>query len=68
VAGEAAARLTPETCADFPASRFLRSSACATASFMITATWISRSSETVQTHLPLLFEELQRFFVERGEA
>jgi uncharacterized protein with HEPN domain len=24
--------------------------------------------ETVQTHLPMLFEELQRFFVERGEA
>ena len=69
VAGEAAARLTPETFAEFPAIPFpkivgMRNRVVhdyGNVDFEIV--W-----ETVQTHLPVLFEELQRFFVQRGEA
>ena len=69
VAGEAAGRLTPETCAEFPAIPFpkivgMRNRVVhdyGNVDFQIV--W-----ETVQTHLTLLFNELQRFFVERGET
>ena len=69
VAGEAAARLTPETCAELPAIPFpkivgMRNRVVhdyGNVDFEIV--W-----ETVQTHLPLLFKELQRFFAQRGEA
>jgi len=69
VAGEAAARLTPETCAEFPAIPFpkivgMRNRVVhdyGNVDFEIV--W-----ETVQTHLPLLLKELQQFFAERGEA
>ena len=69
VAGEAAARLDPETCAAFPAIPFpkivgMRNRVVhdyGNVDFEIV--W-----ETIQDHLPLLFKELQRFFAERGEA
>jgi uncharacterized protein with HEPN domain len=69
VAGEAAARLTPETCAEFPGIPFpkivgMRNRVVhdyGNVDFEIV--W-----ETVQTHLPQLFKELQRFLAERGEA
>jgi uncharacterized protein with HEPN domain len=68
VAGETAARLTPETCAEFSAIPFpkivgMRNRVVhdyGTVDFEIV--W-----ETVQTHLPLLFKELQRFFIGRVE-
>jgi len=68
VAGEAAARLTPETCAEFPNIPFRKIAGMrnrvvhdyGNVDFEII--W-----ETVQTHLPPLFKELQRFFAERGE-
>src|SRR5271169_4060325 len=43
VAGEAAARLSLETCAKFPPSRFTRFRACVTGSCTITAMWTFRS-------------------------
>ena len=69
VAGEAAARLTPETCAEFPNIPFhkiigMRNRILhdyGNVDFEIV--W-----ETVQTHLPSLFRELQEFFTERGEG
>ena len=69
VAGEAAARLTPETCAEFPAIPFHKISGMrnrvvhdyGNVDFEIV--W-----ETVQIHLPSLFQELHQFFAERGEA
>jgi uncharacterized protein with HEPN domain len=69
VAGEAAARLTPETRAEFPKIPFpkiigMRNRVVhdyGNVDFEIV--W-----ETVQAQLPLLFKELQRFFAERGEA
>jgi uncharacterized protein with HEPN domain len=69
VAGEAAARLTPETCAEFPNIPFhkivdMRNRVVhdyGNVDFEIV--W-----ETVQTHLPPVFKELQEFFAERGEA
>jgi len=69
VAGEAAARLTPDTCAEFPTIPFLKIVGMrnrvvhdyGNVDFEIV--W-----ETVQTHLPPLFKELQWFFAERGEA
>ena len=68
VAGEAAARLTPETCAEFPRIPFHKIAGMrnrvvhdyGNVDFEIV--W-----ETVQTHLPLLFKELEEFFAERGE-
>jgi len=68
VAGEAAARLTPETCAEFPNIPFHKIAGmrnrvvhdCGNIDFEIV--W-----ETVQAHLPPLFQELRRFFDERGE-
>jgi uncharacterized protein with HEPN domain len=69
VAGEAAARLTPETCAELPNVPFHKTVGMrnrvvhdyGNVDFEIV--W-----ETVQTHLPLLWKELQAFFAERGEA
>lgn len=69
VAGEAAARLTPETCAEFPNIPFHKISGMrnrvvhdyGNVDFEIV--W-----ETVQTHLPLMSEDLQAFFIEHGEA
>jgi uncharacterized protein with HEPN domain len=69
VAGEAASRLTPETCAEFPDIPFHKISGMrnrvvhdyGNVDFEIV--W-----ETVQTHLPSLFKELHQFFAERGEA
>jgi len=69
VAGEAAARLTAETCAEFPNIPFHKITGMrnrvvhdyGNVDFQIV--W-----ETVQTHLPSLFKELQEFFAERGEA
>ena len=69
VAGEAAARLTPETCAGFPNIPFHKIAGMrnrvvhdyGNVDFEIV--W-----ETVQTHLPPLLKELERFFDERGEA
>jgi uncharacterized protein with HEPN domain len=69
VAGEAAARLSPETCAGLPGIPFhkivgMRNRVVhdyGNVDFEIV--W-----ETIQNHLPALFDELQRFFAERGEA
>ena len=69
VAGEAAARLAPETCAEFPNIPFHKIAGMrnrvvhdyGNVDFEIV--W-----ETVQRHLPSLFQELQQFFAERGEA
>ena len=69
VAGEAAARLTPETCAEFPNVPFHKITGMrnrvvhdyGNVDFEII--W-----ETVKNHLPPLFKELERFFAERGEA
>ncbi len=69
VAGEAAARLSPETCAKFPGIPFpkivgMRNRVVhdyGNVDFEIV--W-----ETIQTHLRPLFEELQRFFAGRGEG
>jgi uncharacterized protein with HEPN domain len=69
VVGEAAARLTPETCAAFPNIPFPRIIAMRNrivhdyghVDFEII--W-----ETVQIHLPLLLAELQQFFADRQEA
>ena len=64
VAGEAAARLTPETPSFPPKIVGMRNRVVhdyGNVDFQIV--W-----ETVQTHLPPLFKELQRFFLERGEA
>jgi uncharacterized protein with HEPN domain len=68
VAGEAAARLAPETCAIFPGIPFSKIVAMrnrvvhdyGNVDFEIV--W-----ETIQTHLPLLHKELQQFFAERNE-
>ena len=69
VAGEAAARLAPETCDMFPEIPFskivgMRNRVVhdyGNVDFEII--W-----ETIQAHLPLLFKELQPFFEERGES
>ena len=69
IAGEAAARLTAETCAEFPNIPFHKIAGMrnrvihdyGNVDFEIV--W-----ETVQTHLPSLFKQLEQFFVERGEA
>jgi uncharacterized protein with HEPN domain len=69
VAGEAAVRLTPATRAEFPNIPFhkiagMRNSVVhdyGNIDFEIV--W-----ETIQTHLPYLFEQLEQFFAERGEA
>jgi uncharacterized protein with HEPN domain len=69
VAGEASARLTPEARAEFPDIPFTKIVGMrnrvvhdyGNVDFEIV--W-----ETIQTHLPPLFEELQRFFAERGDA
>jgi len=69
VAGEAAARLTPETCGEFPEIPFpkivgMRNRVVhdyGNVDFEIV--W-----ETIQTHLPPLFTELAKFFEERGES
>jgi len=69
VAGEAAARLTPETCAELPAIPFpkivgMRNRVVhdyGNVDFEIV--W-----ETIENHLPPLHKELHRFFSERGEA
>jgi len=65
IAGEAAARLTPETCAEFPAIPFHRISGMRN---RIVHDYGNVDLETVQTHLPPLFKELHQFFAERGEA
>ena len=68
VAGEAAARLTAETRAKFPNVPFHKIVGMHNrvvhdyGNVDLEIVW-----ETVQTHLPLLFNELQRFFEERGE-
>lgn len=69
VAGEAAGRLTSDTCAQFPNIPFhkivgMRNRVVhdyGNVDFEIV--W-----ETVQSHLPAFYEELQTFFLERGEA
>jgi len=69
VIGEAAARLTPETCAELPNVPFSRIIGMRNrivhdyghVDFEII--W-----ETVQMHLPLLFAELQQFLADRNEA
>jgi uncharacterized protein with HEPN domain len=69
VAGEAAARLTPETCAEFPGIPFAKIVGMrnrvvhdyGNVDFEIV--W-----ETVQSHLPSLFKELHQFFANRGDA
>jgi uncharacterized protein with HEPN domain len=69
VAGEAAAHLAPEICAEFPSIPFhkivgMRNRVVhdyGNVDFEIV--W-----ETIQDHLPALVDELQRFFAERGEA
>lgn len=69
MAGEAAARLAGETCAQFPAIPFpkivgMRNRVVhdyGNVDFEIV--W-----EIIENHLPQLFRELQRFFAERGEA
>jgi uncharacterized protein with HEPN domain len=68
LAGEAAARLTPETCAEFPGIPFHKIAGMRNrvvhdyghVDFEIV--W-----ETVQTHLPVLFKELGRS-LQNGEA
>jgi uncharacterized protein with HEPN domain len=69
VAGEAAARLTPATCDQFPSIPFgkivgMRNRVIhdyGSVDFEIV--W-----ETIEIHLPLLYNELQQFFAERGEG
>ena len=69
VAGEAAARLSDETRAQFPNIPFHKIAGMrnrvvhdyGNVDFEIV--W-----ETIQTHLPLLHEELHTFFAERGDA
>lgn len=69
VAGEAAARLTPETRAEFPNIPFhkivgMRNRVVhdyGNVDFQIV--W-----ETVQSHLPVLCQEPQQFFAERRDA
>jgi uncharacterized protein with HEPN domain len=69
VAGEAAARLTPETCAEFSSIPFHKITGMrnrvvhdyGNVDFEIV--W-----ETIQNHLPALYKELHLFFAERGEA
>jgi uncharacterized protein with HEPN domain len=69
VAGEAAARLMPETCGEFPNIPFHKIAGMrnrivhdyGNVDFEIV--W-----ETIRTHLPSLFKELEQFFAERGEA
>jgi uncharacterized protein with HEPN domain len=69
VAGEAAARLAPETCAEFPDIPFhkivgMRNRVVHDYGHVdFEIVW-----ETVQTHLPLLVKELGDFFAERGDA
>ena len=69
VAGEAAARLAPETCVEFPSIPFAKIVGMRNrvvhdyGNVDFELVW-----ETIQSHLPLRFRELQRFFVERGEA
>lgn len=69
VAGEAATRLTPETCAELPDIPFRKIVGMRNrvvhdygqVDFEIV--W-----ETVQTHLPLLFGRLEAFFAKRGDV
>jgi uncharacterized protein with HEPN domain len=69
VAGEAAARLSPETCAEFPSIPFHKISGMRNrvvhdyghVDFEIV--W-----DTVQTHLPPVLKELGAYFAVRGNA
>ena len=69
VAGEAAARLTPETSAEFPNIPFHKIIGMRNrivhdyGNVDLEIVW-----ETVQSHLPSLVRELQEFFAERGEG
>lgn len=69
VAGEAAARLTPETCAEFPGIPFhkivgMRNRVVHDYGHVdFEIVW-----ETVQTHLPTLFKELETYFAERPDT
>ncbi len=68
VAGEAAAQLLPETCAEFPGIPFHKIVGMRHrlvhdyGNVDLEVVW-----ETIQFHLPLLFNQLQQFFSERGE-
>jgi uncharacterized protein with HEPN domain len=68
VAGEAAARLTPETCAAFPGIPFSKIVGMRNrvvhdyGNVDLEIVW-----ETIQAHVPLLYQELHQFFAERGE-
>jgi uncharacterized protein with HEPN domain len=69
VAGEAAARLSPETCAEFSSIPFHKISGMRNrvvhdygyVDFEIV--W-----DTVQTHLPPVLKELEAFFAVRGDG
>jgi uncharacterized protein with HEPN domain len=69
VAGEAAARPSPETCSEFPHIPFPKIVGMGNrvvhdyGNVDFGIVW-----ETIQTHLPLEFKELHGFFSERGEA
>jgi len=69
VAGEAAARLTPETCAEFANIPFHKIVGMRNrivhdyGNVDLEIVW-----ETVQSHLPSLVREPQEFFAERGEG
>ncbi len=68
VAGEAAARLTPETCSELPNIPFYKIVGMRNrvvhdyTNVDLEIVW-----ETVHAHLPLLHKELQAFFAERAD-
>jgi hypothetical protein len=69
VAGEAAARLAPETCAEFPNVSFHKIAGMRNRVVHDYGNVDSENIwENVQTHLPPLFKELERFFGERGDG